>query len=81
VNLPVCIFSCVALFSALVFAIVCAYKLGKYQGWREVLRQYAQYEKADLTLDEGETLTGVIELRKGTYFFLGINTRRNSSWE
>ena len=34
------IFGCVALGSALVFATVCAYKLGKYQGWREALRHY-----------------------------------------
>ena len=75
------IFGCVALGSALVFATVCAYKLGKYQGWREALRQYAQYEKADVTLDEGETLAAVVEMRKGKYFFLGTNTRQSSPWE
>jgi hypothetical protein len=42
------VFGCVALFSAFVFSNVCAYKLGKYPGWREVLRKYAQYEKADI---------------------------------
>jgi hypothetical protein len=75
------IFSCVAFFSAFIFAIVCAYKLGKYQGWREALRHYAQYEKADMTLDDGETLTAVVEMKKGTYFFLGTNTKQNSPWE
>jgi hypothetical protein len=75
------IFGCVALFSALVFATICAYKFGKYQGWKEALRQYAQYEKADMTLDEGETLTTVFEMRKGKYFFLGTNTRQNSPLE
>jgi hypothetical protein len=75
------IFGCVALGSALIFATICAYKLGKYQGWREALRQYAQYEKADMTLDEGETLAAVVEMRKGTYFFLGTKTRQSSPWE
>jgi hypothetical protein len=75
------IFGCVALCAAFVFSIVCAYKLGKYQGWREVLRTHAQYEKADLTLDAGETLAAVVEMRKGKYFFLGTNTRQNSPWE
>jgi hypothetical protein len=81
VNPTVCIFGCVALCSALVFATVCAYKLGKYQGWREALRRYAQYEKADVTLDDGETLAAVVEMRKGTYFFPGTNTRQSSPWE
>jgi hypothetical protein len=75
------IFGCVALGSAVVFVSVCAYKLGKYQGWREALRQYAQYEKADMILDDGETLAAVVERRKGKYFFLGTNTRQNSPWE
>ena len=75
------IFGCVALFSAFIFATICAYKLGKYQGWREALRQVTQHEKADMTLDEGETLTTVFEMRKGKYFFLGTNTRQSSPWE
>ena len=75
------IFGCVALCAAFVFSNVCAYKLSKYQGWREVLRKYAQYEKADITLDEGETLAAVVEMKKGTYFFLGTNTRQSSAWE
>jgi hypothetical protein len=74
------IFGCVALCAAFVFSNVCAYKLGKYQGWREVLRKYAQYEKADITLDEGETLAAVVEMKRGTYFFLGTNMRRSSAW-
>ena len=80
-NPTVFIFGCVALCSAFIFAIVCAYKLGKYQGWQEALRQYAQYEKADMILDDGETLAAVVEMRKGKYFFLGTNTRQNSAWE
>ena len=75
------IFGCVTLGSAFVFAMVCAYKLGKYYGWREALRQYAQYEKADITLDAGETLAAVVEMRKGKYFFLGFDTRKGTPWE
>jgi len=74
-------FGCVALFAAFVFSAVCAYKLGKYQGWRDALRHYAQYEKADMTFEEGETLAAVVEMRKGQYFFLGTNTRQSSPWE
>jgi len=77
-NPTVFIFGCVALCAAFIFATVCAYKLGKYQGWKEVLRQYAQYEKTDITLDEGETLAAVVEMRKGKYFFLGFDTRKGS---
>jgi hypothetical protein len=77
-NPTVFIFGCVALVSAFVFSNICAYKLGKYQGWRDALRQYAQYEKTDITLDEGETLAAVVEMRKGKYFFLGFNTRKGS---
>ena len=75
------IFGCVTLCAAFVFATVCAYKFGKYQGWQEVLRQYAQYEKADITLAQGETLAAVVEMRKGKYFFIGTNTRQSSPWE
>jgi hypothetical protein len=81
VSPTVFIFGCVALCAAFVFATVCAYKLGKYQGWHEILRQYAQYEKGDVTLDQGETLAAVVEMRKGKYFFLGTNTRQSSPWE
>jgi hypothetical protein len=75
------IFGCVALGSAFIFAIICAYKLGKYQGWREALRQVTQHEKASLTLQDGDTLVEVMEMRKGKHFFLGTNTRQNSAWE
>ena len=75
------IFGCVALCAAVVFSNICAYKLGKYYGWREVLRKYAQYEKADITLDEGETLAAVVEMRKGKYFFLGFDTRKGAHLE
>jgi hypothetical protein len=81
VNPFIFIFGCIALCSALLFVTVCAYKLGTYQGWREALRQVTQHEKASLTLQDGDTLVGVMEMRKGKYFFLGTNTKQNSPWE
>lgn len=77
-NPSMVIFGCVALCAAFVFVTICAYKWGKYQGWQEALGRFAQYEKADMTLDAGETLAAVVEMRKGTYFFLGTNTRQSS---
>lgn len=74
-------FGCVALCAAFVFSTVCAYKLGKYQGWREVLRTITPHEKASMTLQDGDTLVGVMEMKKGTYFFLGTNTRQDSPLE
>ncbi len=71
-------FGCVALCAAVIFSHICAYKLGKYQGWREVLRKVTPHKKARMTLQEGDTLLGVMEMKKGTYFFLGTNTRRGS---
>jgi hypothetical protein len=81
VNPSIFIFGCVALGSALVFVTACAYKWGKYQGWKDALGKFAPYERADMTLDKGETLAAVVEMRKGKYFFLGINTRQNSPLE
>jgi len=75
------IFGCTALCAAVVFSNICAYKLGKYQGWREVLRKVTPHEKASMTLQDGDTLIGVIEMKKGTYFFLGTNTRKGSYLE
>ena len=56
------IFGCVALAAALVFSTVYAYELGKYQGWRKVLRTITPHEKASLTFQEGDTLITVTRL-------------------
>ena len=74
----VCIFGCAALCAAVVFSNICAYKLGKYHGWREVVRTFTPQEKASMMLQDGDTLVGVMEMKKGTYFFLGTNTRKGS---
>ena len=71
-------FGCVALCTAFVFSNICAYKLGKYQGWREVLRTFTPHEQASIALQDGDTLIGVMEMKKGTYFFLGTKTRKGS---
>jgi hypothetical protein len=78
VSPMVFIFGCVALGAAVVFSIICAYKFGKYQGWREVVRTFTPPEKANMMLQDGDTLLGVMEMKKGTYFFLGTNTRKGS---
>jgi hypothetical protein len=72
------IVGCVALCAAFIFSMVCAYKFGKYQGWREVVRTFTPHEPASMTLHEGDTLIGVMEMKKGTYFFLGTKTRKGS---
>jgi hypothetical protein len=69
---------CVALCAAVIFSNICAYKLGKCQGWREVVRTFTQHEKASMTLQDGDTLVAVVEMNKGTYFLLGTNTRKGS---
>src|SRR5262245_49206749 len=63
-NSTVFIFGCVALCAAVVFSNICAYKLGKYRGWREVLRKVTPHEKASMALQDGDTLIGVMEMKK-----------------
>ena len=72
------IFGCVAFGAAVVFSMICTYKLDTYQGWRAVVRKITPHKKASLALHEGETLVAVVEMHKGTYFFLGTNPRKGS---
>ena len=72
------LFGCVAFCAAVVFSHICASKCGKYQGWRALWRKVTPHAKDSITLQEGETLVAVVELKKGTYFFLGTKTRRGS---
>jgi len=71
-------FGCVALAAAVIFFIVGAYKLSTYRGWRAIVRQVTPHEQARITLQAGETLVAVVEMKKGTYFFLGTQTRKGS---
>ena len=72
---------CVALFAVLLCSTVCAYRFGKYQGRKEGFRPYSHYEKDGMTLNDGETLVGVVELNKGKYFFIGLNIKNSSNYE
>jgi len=74
----VLLFGCVAIAAALVCFIIGAYKVRQYHRWRALVRQVTPHKQAHLTLQAGETLVAVVELHKGTYFFLGINTRKGS---
>jgi hypothetical protein len=79
VKLDVSLLGYVALVVGLLFSYVCAYRFGKYIGWIEVFEKYALYEKAGMTLKEGETLVGVVDMKKGQYFFIGTNASDGSN--
>jgi hypothetical protein len=66
---------CVAILAILISSHVCAYTFGQHRGWKEIWRTYDQYAKEGVTLSEGETLVGVVEIKKGQYFFIGLNTK------
>jgi hypothetical protein len=78
VSPMVVIFGCVAFGAAFVLFIVGAYKVRQYHRWRALVRQVTPHKQASLTLQAGETLVAVVELNKGTYFFLGAPTRKGS---
>ena len=64
-----------------VMVMVIAYLFGKYRGRRAVLRQSTLYAQESLALNEGDTLVGVVEPTKGTYFFLTLNTKTSTPYE
>jgi hypothetical protein len=68
----------VAFAAAYVFFMVWTSKVRPYQGWRALVRQVTPHEKARITLQAGETLVAVVETKKGTYFFLGTQTKKRS---
>lgn len=74
------IFGYVTLCAAFVFSIIWAYKFGKDQGWREVVRTSTPHEKDSMTLQAGETLVAVVEMKKSTYVFLSNHTRKGSNY-
>ena len=61
--------------------IVISYLFGRYRGRRAVLRQSTRYAQESLSLNEGDTLGGVVEMKKGTYFFITFNTRKSTHYE
>jgi hypothetical protein len=78
---PLFLIDCVALFVLLLFSTVCAYRFGKYQGRKEGTRTYSPYERNGMTLNDGETLVGVVELNKGQYVFIGLNIKNSANYD
>ena len=74
-------FGCVALVAAVLLSNLCAYKFGKYQGWRELLRKHAKYQKKHIAINEGETLVAVIEIKRGHYIFIRNYEEDKKSYE
>jgi hypothetical protein len=84
VDLSLCSFVDIAvLYTVLlvVMLIVISYLFGRYRGRRAVLRQSTTSAQESLSLHEGDTLVGVVELTKGTYFFLTLNTKTSTPYE
>jgi hypothetical protein len=69
---------CVVFVAAVLLASLYAYKLSTYQGWRAIVHKVTLHKKDSITLQAGETLVAVVEIKKGTYFFLGTKTRKGS---
>jgi hypothetical protein len=69
---------CAVFVAAVLLAYLYAYKLSTYRGWRAIVRKVTPHEKARITLQAGETLVAVVEIKKGTYFFLGTTTKKGS---
>ena len=83
-DLSCCIFVGIALLSTVLLLVVLnvmSYLFGRYRGRRAVLRQSTRYAQESLSLNEGDTLGGVVEMNKGTYFFLTLNTRTSTPYE
>ena len=83
-DLSLCIFLGIAVLSTVLLVVllmVIAYLFGRYRGRRAVLRQFTPYAQESLALHEGDTLVGVVELTKGTYFFVTLNTRTRTSYD
>lgn len=57
----------------LVVSNILSYLCGRYRGRRAVVRPSTPSVQDSLALHEGDTLGGVVELHKGTYFFLTLN--------
>jgi hypothetical protein len=84
VDLSLCIFVGIALLSTVLLLVVLnvmSYIFGRYRGRRAVLRQSTRYAQDSLSLHEGDTLVGVVELTKGTYFFIPLNTSKRTPYE
>ena len=83
-DLRLCIFAGIAvLYTVLLLVLlnVISYLFGRYRGRRAVVRQSMSYAQDSLALHKGDTLGGVVELTKGTYFFIPLNTSKRTPYE
>ena len=83
-DLRLCIYAGIAVLYTvllLVMLIVISYLVGRYRGRRAVVRQSTSYAQERLALHEGDTLVGVVELTKGTYVFLTLNTKTSTPYD
>ena len=83
-DLSCCIFVGIALLSTVLLLVVLnvmSYIFGRYRGRRAVLRQSTPYAQESISLHEGDTLAGVVEIKKNTYFFITFNTRQSTYYE
>jgi hypothetical protein len=84
VDLRLGIFAGIAvLYTVLILVLLnlISYLSGRYRGRRAVLRQSTSYAQDSLALHEGDTLVGVVELTKGTYVFVTLNTRTSTTYD
>ena len=82
--LRLCIVAGLAVLSPILLVVmlhVIASLVGRYRGHRAVVRPCTPYAQESLALHEGDTLVGVVELTKGTYVFLTLNTRTSTPYE
>jgi hypothetical protein len=83
-DLRLCMLASIAVLYTVLFLVVLpilSYLFGRYRGRRAVVRQPTPSVQDSLSLHEGDTLVGVVELQKGTYFFLTLKTKTRTPYE
>jgi hypothetical protein len=84
VDLRLGILAGIAVLSTVLLVVVLyilSYLFGRYRGRRAVVRQSTPSVQDSLALHEGDTLVGVVELHKGTSFFLTLNMTMRTPYE
>ena len=83
-DLRFCIYAGIAvLYTVLLLVLlnIMSYMFGRYRGRRAVMRQSTPSAQESLSLHEGDTLVGVVELTKDTYVFLTLKTKTSTPYE
>ena len=83
-DLRLGIFAGIAVLSTVLLVVllpVMSSLFGRYRGRRVVVRQSTSSAQDSLALHEGDTLVGVVELTKGTYVFVTLNTRTRTPYD